>query len=238
MAWVSGFRYFVERAAQQAWLVLFLLALVAAGNALDSQLGAGRGDSLALLGRGKLLAPTVARASARGFLIGLLCGGTMTLAVLVAGWLVGSTTSLQPRGFFLYALNSASPAATSLLFFFGVALAEELGYRYFGGSWLLKLSGRRWLAIGLPGLMYGLTHTRMDFLPPADPFWARPLVLTLVGCVWGWAFLRFDALTVVLSHFTSPARGAKNFSRSSSVAISPPRNSSTPSTSTRARPMN
>ena len=29
------------------------------------------------------------------------------------------------------------------------------------------------------------------------------LVLTLVGCVWGWAFLRFDALTVVLSHFTA-----------------------------------
>jgi len=24
-----------------------------------------------------------------------------------------------------------------------------------------------------------------------------------VGCVWGWAFLRYDALTVVLSHFTA-----------------------------------
>jgi hypothetical protein len=28
-------------------------------------------------------------------------------------------------------------------------------------------------------------------------------VLTLVGAVWGWAFLRYDALTVVLSHFTA-----------------------------------
>jgi hypothetical protein len=27
--------------------------------------------------------------------------------------------------------------------------------------------------------------------------------MTLVGCVWGWAFLRYDALTIVLSHFTA-----------------------------------
>jgi hypothetical protein len=33
--------------------------------------------------------------------------------------------------------------------------------------------------------------------------WGRALVLTLVGCVWGWAFFRYDALTVVLSHFTA-----------------------------------
>ena len=201
--WVSAFRYFFERAGQQVWLVLFLLALVAAGNALDGKLGAGRGNSLALAGRGKLLHPSVALASGRGFLIGLCCGGTLSLAVLAVGWLTGGGTSLQPRGFFLYSLNSASPAITSLLFFLGVALAEELGYRYFGGSWLLQLTGSRWLAILLPGLIYGLTHTRMDFLPPADPFWARALVLTLVGCVWGWAFLRYDALTVVLSHFTA-----------------------------------
>jgi hypothetical protein len=27
--------------------------------------------------------------------------------------------------------------------------------------------------------------------------------MTAVGCVWGWAFLRYDALTVVASHLTS-----------------------------------
>ncbi len=29
------------------------------------------------------------------------------------------------------------------------------------------------------------------------------MVFTLVGCVWGWAFFRYDALTVVLSHYTA-----------------------------------
>jgi membrane protease YdiL (CAAX protease family) len=201
--WISGFRYFASSATSQLWLLLVLLALVAAGNVLDKRLEGGRGRALASLGRGRLFDPLVARASGRGFLVGLLCGGVMALAVYALEYVAGGTTSLQPRGFFFYTLNSASPAAASLLFFFGVALAEELGYRYFGGSWMLALTRRRWVAILLPAVMYGLTHTRMDFLPPAEPFWARAVVLALVGCVWGWAFLRYDALTVVLSHFTA-----------------------------------
>jgi membrane protease YdiL (CAAX protease family) len=201
--WVSAFRYFVSSAAGQTWLVLFLFAVVAAGDVVDQRVGGKRGASLHTLGRGKLFDPLVARASGRGFLVGLLCGGVMAAAVLALQWLAGGQIALQPRGFFFYTLNSASPAAASLLFFFGVALAEELGYRYFGGNWLLSLTGRRWVAILVPAVMYGLTHTRMDFLPLAEPFWARAVVLTLVGCVWGWAFLRYDALTVVLSHFTA-----------------------------------
>ncbi|HKQ61095.1 MAG TPA: CPBP family intramembrane glutamic endopeptidase, partial [Candidatus Polarisedimenticolaceae bacterium] len=145
----------------------------------------------------------VAAASARGFLVGLLAGGVLALAVRLLQAAAGAGVALQPRGFFFYTLNTASPAATSLLFFFGVALAEELGYRWFGGTWIERLTGRRWLAIVIPALIYGLTHARLEFLPPMEPFWARPLALGLVGIVWGWAFFRFDALTVVLSHFTA-----------------------------------
>jgi hypothetical protein len=65
------------------------------------------------------------------------------------------------------------------------------------------MTGRRWVAIWLPAVVYGLSHTALDFLPSAGPFWSRPLVLTLVGATWGWAFFRFDALTVVLSHLTA-----------------------------------
>jgi len=201
--WVSDFRYFVLSAAEQTWLVLLLLALVAAGDVLDGRSGGVRGAALHALGRGRIFDPLVACAAWRGFLVGLLCGGVLALGVTVVQALAGGLTSLQPRGFFFYTLNSASPAAASVLFFFGVALAEELGYRYFGANWILALTGRRWLAVVVPALLYGLTHAQLDFLPPAEPFWGRAGVLTLVGCVWGWAFLRYDALTVVLSHFTA-----------------------------------
>jgi len=200
---VAGFRYLVFDGIEQVWILLVLLAVVAAGDALDRSIRGGRGASLWSLARGRLLDPKVGLASGRGFLIGLICGGVMALGVLALERGVGATTSLQPRGFFFYPLNSDSPALTSLLFFWGVALSEELGYRFFGGGWLLMLTRRSWIAIIVPAIVYGLTHTRLDFLPPAEPFWGRALVLTLVGCVWGWAFLRFDALTVVLSHFTA-----------------------------------
>jgi hypothetical protein len=200
--WVSDFQYLSQRALQGVLIVLVLLIVVAAGDALDRRSGAARGRSLWSLARGRIDAG-VAAASARGFLIGLLCGGVMAAAVVLLELGVGARTAIQPRGFFFYTLNTASPVLTSLTFFLGVALAEELGYRYFGGTWLLGLTRRRWLAIAVPGLIYGLTHTLMDFLPPAEPWWGRAAVLTLVGCVWGWAFFRYDALTVVLSHFTA-----------------------------------
>jgi membrane protease YdiL (CAAX protease family) len=201
--WVSDFRYLSFRAFGGLALVLLLLVVVGAGDALDRLGRRLRGASLWGLARGGVLTDDVALASLRGFLVGLLCGGTMTAAVLALEALFGARTAIQPRGFFFYTLNTAAPALTSLLFFLGVALAEELGYRFFAGTWLRRLTGRRWIAIWLPAVVYGLTHTRLDFLPPAEPWWGRALVLTLVGAVWGWAFFRYDALTVVLSHFTA-----------------------------------
>ncbi len=201
--WVSSLETLVYDTAGQSWLLLVLLALFCAGEALDRESGAGRGASLWALGRGRIADPAVAAASARGFLVGLLCGGVLAASVLGLEALAGARTAIQPRGFFFYALNSASPSMSTVLFFLSVALAEELGYRFFGATFLLSATRSRVVAVLGPAVVYGLTHTTLDFLPPADPFWARPLVLTLVGCVWGWAFLRYDALTVVLSHFTA-----------------------------------
>ena len=131
----------------------------------------------------------------------------MTATLLALRAFAGARVPIQPQGFFFFALNSDVPALSTLLYFLMVALAEELGYRFFAGSWLLAtLRGRRLAglaAVVVPALIYGTTHTGLGFLPPEDPFWGRALVFTLVGCVWGWAFLRFDALTVVLSHWTA-----------------------------------
>jgi membrane protease YdiL (CAAX protease family) len=201
--WISDLRYLGFRALEQAWIGVVLLAVAAAGDALDREQGGARGSALRELARGRLASEAVALAAWRGFLVGLLGGGAMAAAVHLLGPLADARTAIQPRGFFFYTLNTASPVATSLLLFFGVALAEELGYRFYAGSLLLARTGSRWLAVLAPAVIYGLTHTNMTFLPPAEPWWGRALVLSLVGCVWGWAFLRYGALTVVLSHFTA-----------------------------------
>ncbi len=201
--WISDFQYLSYRAIFGLLVALMLMVMVAAGDVLDRRSAAGRGGSLWTLAGGRVIDAAVAHASWRGFLIGLLCGGVLAAVVALLQLAVGAEVSIQPRGFFFYTLNTAAPAATSLLFFFGIALTEELGYRFFGGTWLLGLTRRVWAAVLVPGLVYGLTHARMDFLPPAEPWWARALALTAVGCVWGWAFFRYDALTVVLSHYTA-----------------------------------
>lgn len=181
--------------------VLPVLLFLLAGDALDRERAPERQRMRTLwsLVRLRWSDPAVGAASARGFMIGGICGGTLAASVLLLE-ACGATVSLQPRGFFFHSLNSAIPILTLLCFFGHTVLIEEGGYRLFAGAWLERATRRRWLAALLPAIVYGLAHAQLDFLPPMDPPWARPLALTAVGCVWGWAFLRYDAATVVLSH--------------------------------------
>jgi hypothetical protein len=208
--WVAGFQSLAEGAAAGAWVLLVLFVVIAAGDALDREAAgagpegsAGRGATLQEVARGRIVSAPVGLASLRGFLVGLVCGGVLAASVLGLEAIYGGWSPIQPQGFFFFALNSRAPALATLLYFPMVALVEELAYRFFAGTRLLSVTGKRWLAILVPAVLYGTTHTGLEFLPPAEPFWGRAVALTLVGCVWGWAFLRFDALTVVLSHFTA-----------------------------------
>ncbi|MBA2481396.1 MAG: CPBP family intramembrane metalloprotease [Planctomycetes bacterium] len=201
--WIAYLKDLAYHSMEDLAIVLVLFAFLAAADALDRAGGHHRGASLWMLGRGRMREPAVIAASLRGFLVGALCGGMLALGVLASIALCGGRTELQPRGFFFFPLNSAAPALTTICFFGQIALLEEVGYRFFAGTWLRSLTGRTWIAIAVPAVVYGLCHTAMDFLPPVEPFWARPLVMTLVGCVWGWAFFRYDALTVILSHLTA-----------------------------------
>ncbi|MGZ8377750.1 MAG: CPBP family glutamic-type intramembrane protease [Gemmatirosa sp.] len=206
--WVARFTSLAGQSQGTAWMFVLLFAFIAAGDALDREVtgagdAGGRGATLWRLGRGGITDPAVGLASARGFAVGLTCGGVMAATVWVLERTTGAYAGIQPTGFFFYALNSSMPSVATLLFFTNIALLEELGYRLFAGSWLLHTLKRPWIAIVVPAVVYGLTHTGLSFLPPQEPFWGRALVMSLVGCVWGWAFLRWDALTVVTSHLTA-----------------------------------
>jgi hypothetical protein len=183
---------------------MFLLFLfITAGAQCDDKAKAGRGESLWHLLKGNLFHKTVALASVRGYLIGLVCGLVLALTVIGFRELFNGTIPVQPQGFFSYAFNSSFPSVSLLFFFFNIAMMEELGYRYFGGSWLYQKLNNKHLAVWIPAVIYGLFHTSLGFLPPAEPWWGRAVALTLVGAVWGYAFFKYDALTVVLSHFSA-----------------------------------
>ncbi len=189
--------------SQGAWIALVLFIVLAAGDAIDRKTGANRGASFWRAGSGHLLDREVGIASARGFLVGLVCGGSLATSLLLIEALAGGWVGIQPQGFFFFAINSSVPALSTLLYFLLVAMVEESAYRFFAGSWLLLITGKRWVAIVVPAVLYGASHTGLEFLPPVEPFWGRALALSVVGCVWGWAFFRYGALTVILSHFTA-----------------------------------
>jgi hypothetical protein len=201
--WIANFQTLGFALAQGAWIAFALFIVIAAGDALDRRSGAERGASFWRAGSGHLFDRAVGMASLRGFMIGLICGGALVGTLLLLEVTAGAWSGIQPQGFFFFAINSSAPAISTLLYFLMVALVEELGYRFFAGTWLLGVTRRKWIAIAVPAILYGASHTGLDFLPPVEPFWGRAIALSVVGTIWGWAFFRYDALTVVLSHFTA-----------------------------------
>jgi len=144
---------------------------------------------------------SVAMASIRGGAIGFAAGAVAILLVkLLVSWCDGQI-GLQPRAFYLSMLDRQWPALAIVLFFFPIAVVEEAGYRLFAAMWIRHYTKSVALAIVIPALIFGMIHTSLGFLPPEKPWWGRVLLMVVIGLIWGWAFFRFDFLTVVLCHF-------------------------------------
>ncbi len=100
------------------------------------------------------------------------------------------------------------PALWQLFFYFlaGAGIAEETVYRLVIVSLVWGLSGRRWLAIGVSGLLFGAYH-----LTPLSgmylTFWQYPLTQffssALIGMVWAYLYIRRGYETAVLAHTLS-----------------------------------
>jgi len=199
--WMAGLRALLQGTVNDMLPALMVFCFVAASDALDREAPRHRGIALRNFLNFKWNHVDVGHASLRGFLLGWVAGGVLALSTWAVSHIPGAHVELQPRGFFFFGMNSSMPILLLGLFFLQIALVEELGYRHFAGNAILRLGLGRWTAAIVPALVYGLVHSGLSFLPPADPWWARLIPITLVGILWGWAFIRWDALTVVLSHW-------------------------------------
>ncbi len=104
--------------------------------------------------------------------------------------------------------QSSMPALWQLFFYFlaGAGIAEETVYRLVIVSLVWGLSRRRWLAIGVSGLLFGAYH-----LTPVSgmylTFWQYPLTQflssALIGMVWAYLYIRRGYETAVLAHTLS-----------------------------------
>jgi len=200
--WMAGAKILLTGLVSDMLPALMVFAFLAASDALDREAPRHRGIALRRFLMFRWNHVDVGHASLRGFLLGWVAGGVLATATWLLSHLDGALIELQPRGFFFHGINSVSPTLLLGIFFLQIALVEELGYRHFAGNALLKVHGGRLVAALVPALVYGAVHAGLNFLPPAEPWWARMIPITLVGFLWGLAFIRWDALTVVLSHWS------------------------------------
>jgi len=199
--WMAAVRVLLTGAVNDLLPAIMVFSFLAASDALDREAPRHRGIALRNFLELRWIHVDVGHASLRGFLLGWIAGGVLAGSSWLLSHLDGSLIELQPRGLFFHSINSLHPTLLLGFFFLQIALVEELGYRHFAGNGLLRIHGGRIVAALLPALVYGAVHAGLDFLPPAEPWWARLIPITLVGFLWGLAFIRWDALTVVLSHW-------------------------------------
>jgi len=199
--WMAGARIVLTGLVSDLLPAIMVFAFLAASDALDREAPRHRGIALRRFLEFRWDHVDVGHASLRGFLLGWIAGGVLAGSTWLLSHLSGSLIEMQPRGFFFHSINSSSPTLLLGVFFLQIALVEELGYRHFAGNGLLRLNAGRIAAAVVPAIIYGCVHAGLNFLPPAQPWWARLIPITLVGILWGFAFIRFDALTVVLSHW-------------------------------------
>jgi len=97
---------------------------------------------------------------------------------LALGWRVG---------FLGHFKLPSSPAAAALripAIFLLTAILEELLFRGLLQNLLRAWTGRPWLAVGLASLCFGAAHANVG----AVPDWRLPLLATLAGLAYGWAY--------------------------------------------------
>ena len=87
------------------------------------------------------------------------------------------------------------------------AIDEEFTFRLFAIMALLRLTGRPWLAITLPALVWGFLHTPY----PQDPAYIRGVELTVAGIVYGAVMLRYGLPATLAAHYTYNAAASGGF---------------------------
>ncbi|MVO98025.1 type II CAAX prenyl endopeptidase Rce1 family protein [Paenibacillus lutrae] len=138
--------------------------------------------------------PHVKRSMLQGYLLCLFLLGLQQVLFLIF-----------ERGLGVWSINDPSTSPENLLqpgflplMAWAAAISEEATFRLLGIALFLTLFRFRlqWLAVLIPSLIWAAGHTAY----PIYPVYTRLIEVTLLGVVFGMAFLRYGLLTVVFAH--------------------------------------
>ncbi|TBL71503.1 CPBP family intramembrane glutamic endopeptidase [Paenibacillus thalictri] len=128
----------------------------------------------------------------RGYLLCLFVLGVQQLLFFIA-----------EKQFHVWAVNDPSDSVYNMLapglfplMAWAAAISEEAVYRLFGIALFQRIVRNRFAAVLLPSMIWALSHTQY----PIYPVYTRFIEVTIIGLIFGYAFLRYGFITVVFAH--------------------------------------
>lgn len=178
---------------------LWALFTVAAGESLGRETFPGSLAGLTDAARGRLLTPSVAAAGVRGYALGFLVLGYLTVFYLFARRFLGAW--LPAEGPQSEIFNNYAPFIAPLTISLVAAITEEMTYRLFGISLVKRYLRSTALALLVPAVIWAFAHSSYAVFP----IYIRGIELTIAGLIFGIAFLRLGLLTCIVGHFVVDA---------------------------------
>lgn len=131
-------------------------------------------------------------AMVRGYLICLFILGVQQVLLFIASEAFDVWAVSEPADS-IY--NMRVPGLFPLMAW-AAAISEEAVYRLLGIALVLRMTRSRVLAVLLPSVIWAMSHTQY----PIYPVYTRLIEVTVLGLIFGWAFLRYGFLTAMFAH--------------------------------------
>ncbi|HVO35490.1 MAG TPA: type II CAAX endopeptidase family protein, partial [Gemmatimonadales bacterium] len=167
---------------------LWTLFTVAAGESLGRATFPASLEGFLDAARGRMLTPAFAAASLRGYALGFLILGYLTLFYLFARRFLGAW--LPAEGPQSEIFNNYAPFIAPLTISLVAAITEETTYRLFGISLVKRYLKSTALALLIPAVIWAFAHSSYAVFP----IYIRGIELTIAGLMFGIAFLRLGLL--------------------------------------------
>jgi membrane protease YdiL (CAAX protease family) len=172
------------------------LAGVAGGTMGGQVLNSGRRDPLGRFSLKGLLSADFLRSTAVGYGIAGVMLGYVTIFYLVGSRYFGVWAPADVSDYD-NAFSTVIPWIYPLLMGLTAATMEEFFFRLLAITLLLKWLKRPWLAVLLPAIVWGFLHSNY----PIEPIYTRGIELTVVGVMFGIAFLRYGIWAPIIAHY-------------------------------------
>lgn len=135
----------------------------------------------------------------RGYAVGLAFLGYVAVFYVIGTrylgvWLPADSPHSQLLSMYL-------PWLVPLLIAVQATISEEIVYRLFGISFLKRYVKITFLALLIPGMIWAFGHSTY----PVFPVYVRGIELTIAGLIFGWIFIRYGLLTMLVAHYAIDA---------------------------------